>query len=44
MSSRRRPALGGGDVDHPTIKEDQFPRNGWGIMKEKLRRTCVNPD
>jgi hypothetical protein len=25
-------------------QEDQLPRNGWGIMKEKLRRTCANPD
>jgi hypothetical protein len=25
-------------------QEDQLPRNGWGIMKEKLRRTSVNPD
>jgi hypothetical protein len=24
-------------------QEDQLPRNGWGIMKEKLRRTCANP-
>jgi hypothetical protein len=25
-------------------QEDQLPRNGWGIMKEKLRKTCASPD
>jgi hypothetical protein len=44
MSSRRRPALGGGDINHPTIKRINSLGMDGGIMKEKLRRTYVNPD
>jgi hypothetical protein len=44
MSSRRRPAPEGGDVDHPTVKRiNSLGMDGW-ILKEKLRRTYVNPD
>jgi hypothetical protein len=41
MSNRRRPALGG-DVDHPTDKRINSLGVDGRIMKEKLRRTCVN--
>jgi hypothetical protein len=44
MSSQRRPAPRGGDVDDPTDKRINSLGMDGRIMKEKLRRTCVNPD
>jgi hypothetical protein len=34
MSSQRRPAPGGGDIDHPTIKRINSLRMDGAIMKE----------
>jgi hypothetical protein len=44
MSSRIRFAPKGGDVNRPTVKRINSLRMDGGIMKEKLRRTYVNPD
>jgi hypothetical protein len=44
MGSQRRPTPGGGDVDHPTDKSINSLGMDGRIMKEKLRRTCANPD
>jgi hypothetical protein len=43
MSSQRRPTPGGGDINHPTVKRINSLGMDGGIMKEKLRKTCVNP-
>jgi hypothetical protein len=44
MSSRQRPTLRGGDVDHPTDKRINSLGMDGRIMKEKLRRTYANLD
>jgi hypothetical protein len=44
MSSQRRPAPRGGDINHLTDKRTNSIRMDGEIMKKKLRRTCSNPD